>query len=70
MSLKNVVDVQKVDSVWVNADHGRDFHPLADHMTKLKKITKEENRDFAAFRFSIQFMLEQALTNFNYKNYI
>ena len=52
-----------VNTVWVNVDHGRDFHPLADHMTKLKKFTKEENRDFSAFRFSIKFMLEQALTN-------
>ena len=47
----------------VNADHGRDFHHLTDHMTKLKNFTKEENRDFSAFRFSFQLMLEQALTN-------
>ena len=52
-----------VNAVWVNADHGRDFHPLADHMTKLRNFTKEENRDFSAFRFSLQLMLEQALTN-------
>ena len=52
-----------VNTVWVNADHGRDFHPLAGHMTKLQKFTKEENRDFSAFRLSLQFMLEQALTN-------
>ena len=32
---------------WVNADHGRDFHPLADHMTELRSFTKEENRDFS-----------------------
>ena len=49
--------------MWVNADHGHDLHPLADHMTKLKNFTKEENRDFSAFRFSFQLMLEQALTN-------
>ena len=47
-----------VNTVWVNADHGRDFHPSADHMTKLKKFIKEENRDFSAFRFSLQLMLE------------
>ena len=52
-----------VNTVWVNADHGRDFHPLADHMTKLQKFTKEENRDFSAFRLSLQFMFEQPLTN-------
>ena len=27
-----------VNTVWVNADHGRDLHPLANHMTKSKKI--------------------------------
>ena len=32
--------------MWVNADHGRDLHPLADHMTKLNNFTKEENHDF------------------------
>ena len=30
----------------VNADHGHDLRPLADHMTKLKKITKGEIRVF------------------------
>ena len=34
-----------VNTVWVNADHGRDLHPLADHMTKLQNFTKEENHD-------------------------
>ena len=38
-----------VSTVWVNADHGRDFHPLVEHMTKVKKFTKEENRDFFSF---------------------
>ena len=38
-----------VSTVQVNADHERDFHPLADHMTKLKNFTKEENHDFSAF---------------------
>ena len=31
-----------VNTVWVNADHGRD---LVDHMTKLKNFTNEQNRD-------------------------
>ena len=49
--------------MWVNAGHGRDFYPLADHMTKFKNFTKEENCDFSAFQFSLHFMLGQALTN-------
>ena len=49
-----------VNTVWVNDDYGRDLHPLADHMTN---FTKKENRDFSAFLFSLQLMLEQALTN-------
>ena len=52
-----------VNTVCVNADHGRDLHPLTDHMTKLQNFTKEENRDFSAFRFSHQLTLEQALIN-------
>ena len=43
-----------VKTVWVKADHGRDLHPLADNMTKLRNLTKEQNRDFSAFRFSLQ----------------
>ena len=45
-----------INTVWVNADHGRDLHPLADggHMTKLRNFTKEQNHDFSAFRFSLQ----------------
>ena len=46
-----------VNTVWVNADHGLDLYLLADHMTQLKNFTKEENK------FSLQLMLEQALTN-------
>ena len=42
-----------VNIVRVNVDHGRDFHPLADHMTKSRNFTKDENRDFTAFRFSV-----------------
>ena len=52
-----------VSNVWVNAEHGRDFHPLANQMTKLRNFSKEENRDFSTIRFSLQLMLEQALTN-------
>ena len=42
----------------LNIDHEHNLHPLADHMTKLHNFTKEENRDFSAFRFSLQLMLE------------
>ena len=41
-----------VNTVWVNADHGHDLHPLADHFFY-----------FSAFCFSLQLMHEQALTN-------
>ena len=51
-----------INTVYVKADHGPDLHPLADHMTKLRNFTKEENLDFSAFRFSFHLMLEQALT--------
>ena len=50
-----------VNTVWVNADCGCNFHSLADDMTKLQIFTKEENRDFSAFQLSPQLMLEQAL---------
>ena len=40
-----------VNIVWVNADHGRDFHPLADHMTKLKNLTKKKIMIFQHFNF-------------------
>ena len=33
-----------VKTVWVNADDGRDFHPLADHMTMLRNYTKGKIR--------------------------
>ena len=46
-----------VNTVRVNADHGRDFNPLTDQMTKLKNFAKSENHDFLAFLFSHQLML-------------
>ena len=52
-----------VNYVRVKADYERDFNPLADHRTKLRNFTKEENRDFSVFRFSLHLMLEQALSN-------
>ena len=43
-----------VNTVWVNADHGCDLHPLADHITKLRNFNTEQNRDFSAFSLSLQ----------------
>ena len=65
-----------VNPVWVNADHGRDFQPLADHMKKLRHFTKEENLDFSAFCFftsvnactSINFLKLSDFTKSTYKS--
>ena len=40
-----------VDIVRVNADYGRDFHHLTDHMTKLRNFTRGEIRELSAFPF-------------------
>ena len=50
-----------VKIVLVNADHRRDFHPLADHrvMTHLRTFTEGEL--FSAFPFSIQLMFDQTV---------
>ena len=52
-----------VNALLVNADHGRDFHPLADHMTKLRNVTNGEIREFTVFPFSLQLMFDQTLNN-------
>ena len=52
-----------VNTLWVNADHGPDFHPLADHMTKLQNFTKGEIREFSAFPFPLQLVFDQTLSN-------
>ena len=44
-----LVDTKMVNTVQVNDDHGRDFHPLADHLIKLRNFIK---CDFSTFRFS------------------
>ena len=65
-----------VNTMRVNADHGRGFNPISVHMTKLRNFTKCENRDFSAFRFSLHSVLEQALRQLivclmiSHKNYI
>ena len=52
-----------VNTARVNADLGRDFHPSADHMTKLRNVTNGEIREFTAFPFSLQLMFDQTLYN-------
>ena len=42
-----------VNTVWVNADHGRDLHPLADHMTKSKISHREKIVIFQHFDFHL-----------------
>ena len=49
-----------IHTVRVNADHGRDFHPLACHVTKLHNFTDGE---FSVFPFSRQLMFNQTLNN-------
>ena len=48
-----------VNTVWVNADHGRDFHPFTDHMTKLQHFNKGEIGEFSTFPFSLHLMFNQ-----------
>ena len=50
-----------INIVRVDADHGRDFNRLADHMPKLRNFTTGKYRDFPAFRFSLHLLLEQAV---------
>ena len=52
-----------VSTVWVNANHGRDLHPLVDHVTKLRNFTKRETREFLAFLFSLYLMFNQILSD-------
>ena len=52
-----------VNTVWVNADHGRDFHPLANHTTKLRNVTKGEIREFSAFPCSLRLMFDQEFSH-------
>ena len=32
-----------VNTVWVNANNGRDLHPLTDHMTKLQNFSEQKH---------------------------
>ena len=52
-----------VNTLSVNVDHGCEFHPLADHMTKIQNFAKGEIRKFLAFLFSLQLMFGQTLSN-------
>ena len=49
-----------VNNAQVNVDHGRDFHPLTNHVTKLPRVKCHE---FSAFPFSLQLMFDQTLSN-------
>ena len=59
----DVVRFKIVDIQMVNTDHGRDFHPLADNMTKIRTFTKGEIREFSTFPFSLYLMFDQTLSN-------
>ena len=39
------------NNVWVKADHGRDLHPLADHMTKSQISPRKKIVIFHHFDF-------------------
>ena len=52
-----------VDTVRVNAVHRRDFHPLTNHMIKLKNFTKSEIHEFSIFLFSLHLIFDQTLSN-------
>ena len=54
-----IVDTKVVNTVRVNADRRRDFHPLTDYRTKLQNFTKGEICEFSAFLFSLQLMFDQ-----------
>ena len=41
-----IVDIQNSKHCGVKADHGHNYRPLADHMTKLRTFTKGEIREF------------------------
>ena len=52
-----------VNAVRVYADHGRDFNPLADPMTKLRHFTKVEICEFSECLFSLELMFNYTLKN-------
>ena len=52
-----------VSTVRVNANVGRDFNPLANHVTKLKYFTKGGIHEFSTFPFSLHLMFDQTLNN-------
>ena len=52
-----------VNNLRVSADHGLVFHPLDNHITKLRNFTNGEIREFSAFPFSFQLMFDETLSN-------
>ena len=51
-----------VNTARFDADHGRDLHPLVDHMTMLLNFTKDEIREISAFPLSLQLLFDQTLS--------
>ena len=54
-----IVEIQNGKHFAGQCNHGRDFHPLADHRTKLRNFTKGEIHEF-----SLHSMFDQTLSNF------
>ena len=52
-----------VNTVRVQADYGRDVHPLADHVTKLRNVTNGAIREFSAFLFLLPLIFDQTLSH-------
>ena len=52
-----------VNTIRMYDDHGRDFHPLTDHMTMLRNYSKGEIPDFSAFEILHQLMFDEMLSN-------
>ena len=53
-----------VNILRINPNHGRDFHPLADQLTKVRNFKKGEIREFTTFPFSLQLnIFNQRLSN-------
>ena len=56
------------NTVRVNADQGRDLHPLVDHMTKLRKSPRVKFSSIP-FHFRFTFMFDQILSKmFSFEN--
>ena len=52
-----IVGIQNGRHCAINADHGSDFHPLANHMTMLINFISGEIHEFSAFPFQVQHII-------------